>query len=306
MINISHVLFTFLSVQIENNPDVYVVYGDGYKIRFNDSLIQKYPDRFVKCGIAEQNSVSIAAGLALTGKIVYLLIDAGYLSRCIDQIKLDCAYNNANVRIIGYKSGFASGKAGYSHWNLEDISLMRCFQNMAIIAPGTPQECDFLLHHSVKHIGPMYIRLDNVYSNFNLIIDSEIQFGKMSKIMFGKHFAMFAVNNMLKYAYNICKYYLDNNIFPSLFSYHTLMPFDTQEILSIIKLRIPIITLEEHYIGGLGSIIAQILATNKQAINFLPLYINDCVFHYIGDQDYLVEKTMRLNSVTERIDAMLL
>ena len=130
----------------------------GYSVL--ESFRDEFPDRFLNTGIAEQNTIGVAAGLALTGKIVYVYSIIPFVTmRCYEQVRLDLAYNNANVKLIGIGAGLTYGSLGASHHAIEDIAIMKAIPNMTVLCPGDPIETKELVHRSYETYGPMYIRL---------------------------------------------------------------------------------------------------------------------------------------------------
>ncbi len=125
-----------------------------------EPFLTEFPDRYLNVGIAEQNAVGVAAGLALSGKIVYIYSIIPFVTmRCFEQVRLDLAYMNTNVRLVGVGAGYAYGPAGSTHHAIEDLAIMRALPNMSVVAPGDPLELKGLLEESFTHQGPMYFRL---------------------------------------------------------------------------------------------------------------------------------------------------
>lgn len=297
---------TFINTLIEQarkDERIYLITPDlGYSIL--ESFKEEFPDRFLNVGIAEQNAISVAAGLALNGKIPYVYSIIPFVtSRCFEQVKLDCAYMNTNVRIVGVGAGYSYGAAGATHHSIEDIAIMRSLPNMAIIAPGCPDEVNELVKYSAQHQGPMYIRLAK--SGEPQINNTKIEFSKISTILDGKDFAIISTSNMLEEANNIAIAYQKEGKSPILLSAHTLKPFDKEKIEEIIEQNIPIITMEEHsIIGGLASIVSEIIAQSGKGVKFLPIAILDEFSHYVGGQNFIKEK-MGLSNLKEKITEFL-
>jgi transketolase len=274
----------------------------GYSIL--EPFQQEFPDRFLNVGIAEQNAISVAAGLALNGKIPYVYSIIPFItSRCHEQVKLDCAYMNTNVRIVGVGAGYSYGAAGATHHSIEDIAIMRALPNMAIVAPGCPNEVEALVKYSTNHSGPMYIRLSK--SGEPQINKSKIEFSKISTLNDGKDFVIIATSNMLEEANNLLLEYKIEGKNPMLLSAHTLKPFDNSQIIKLIDSGMSIITMAEHsIIGGLASIVSEIIAQSGKGVRFLPIAIPDEFSHYVGGQKFIKEK-MGLSNLKEKINKFL-
>jgi transketolase len=284
---------TFVSELIEQakkDSRIWLITADmGYSVL--EPFRDMFPERFINCGIAEQNAIGIAAGLALKGKLPYVYSIASFItSRPYEQIKIDAAYMNTNIRIMGMGGGYYYGAAGATHHAIEDIALMRALPNMSVCAPSTLNESKELLKYSFKHNGPIYIRLDK---SPNFEIFTEVEFGKLSAVFAGKRgdFAIIFCGNMLENALKIAEEYKAAGKNPLLFSAHTLKPFDANKILELINENIPIITMEEHNaIGGLASAVSDIIARGGKGVKFLPLAIEDKFSHYIGGREFIKSK----------------
>ena len=262
-----------------------------------------FPNRFINAGIAEQNAVSVAAGLALNGKIPYVYSIIPFVtSRPYEQIQVDCAYMNTNVRLVGVGAGFSYGPAGATHHAINDLAIMRALPNMTVTAPGALNEVEDLIKISVHHKGPMYIRLAKTGEPR---YDYSITLGKMATVINGTDFALIAASNMLADAYQLAQQYRQEGKHPMLLSAHTLKPFDAEGLMSVIKSGMPIITLEEHnIIGGLAGATAETIAASGRGVKFLPVAVPDCFSHYVGSQRYIKGK-MGLGALKERIDNFL-
>ena len=298
---------TFIKTLIEEarkDERIYLITPDlGYSIL--EPFQEEFPDRFLNVGIAEQNAIGVAAGLAMNGKIPYVYSIIPFItSRCYEQVKIDCAYMNNNVRVVGVGAGFSYGPAGATHHSIEDIAIMRALPNMAVIAPGCPNEIETLLKYSVNHKGPMYIRLAK--SGEPKINNTNIEFGKISTIKEGSDLAVISTSNMLEDANELISNLSLKGIKASLLSAHTIKPFDTQTIFALIDKGIPIVTMEEHnIIGGLASSVSEAIAIRGKSVKFLPIAIQDEFSHYVGSQCFIKEK-MGLSACASKIEVFLL
>ena len=257
-----------------------------------ESFMKEFPDRYYNTGIAEQNTMGIAAGLAATGKIVFVYSIIPFVTmRCFEQVRLDLAYNEMNVKIVGIGSGFTYGPLGSSHHAIEDISIMRSIPNMTVLCPGDPVETRELVLRSYEHVGPIYIRLGkngepNIHQNKPLI-----QIGKSIEISTGNDLAIITTGNMLETGKRWVDEWKNEGKNARLISMPSIKPFDKKIIYDIIDMQIPIISLEEHsIIGGLGSSISEIIAEYGKPVKFFRLGINDHFSHIVGDQNFLRKK----------------
>ena len=262
----------------------------GYSVF--ESFQKQFPDRFLNTGIAEQNTIGIAAGLAMSGKIVYVYSIIPFVTmRCFEQVRLDLAYNNTNVKLVGVGAGFTYGPFGVSHHSIEDISIMRSLPNMKVLCPGDPIETNSLVKASHANFGPMYIRLGKNGEQCINKYDATIILGKASIISEGKDSALITTSTMLQIGKQWIDEWKEEGFDVSLISMHTIKPLDKGIIEKLITEEIPIITLEEHnIIGGLGSAVAEVIADRGKAVKFKRIAIPDKYSHYVGNQEFQRQK----------------
>lgn len=272
-----------------NDEKICIVTPDmGYGIL--DIFEKEFPERFFNVGIAEQNAVSVAAGLALAGMKPYVYSIIPFVTmRCFEQIRVDVAYMNTNVKLIGVGAGFEYGSAGYTHHGVEDISVMRCLPNMIVCGPGDLNEMEQITRQSVTINSPIYIRIGR--HNRGIFNNQPIKIGKANILQKGKGVAIIATSNMLPDAFDFSKKLQKKNIEPFIISMHTVKPLDTEVLQLISQECNHIYTLEEHTIvGGLGSAVAEFLSEQGKAIKLTRIGIPDVFSHYVGNQNYLKNK----------------
>lgn len=270
-----------------------------------EPFIEKFPNRCLNVGIAEQNAIGIASGLALNGKIPYVYSIIPFaVSRPYEQIKVDVAYMNANVRIVGVGAGFSYGPSGASHHALDDIAIMRTLPNMAVCCPGCLNETEDLVRYSVKHQGPMYLRLGK---GGEPRYDNQVEFGKLSTVIDGTDFAIIATSNMLERGYALTEQYHKEGKKPLLLSAHTIKPLDSLKINELVNAGMPIVTMEEHnIIGGLASAVSEVIAVSGKGAKFLPIGVRDVFSHFVGDRNFIAAETgIGTEQCKQRIDAFL-
>ncbi len=264
-----------------------------------EGFAEKFPDRFLNVGIAEQNAVGIAAGLALSGKIPYVYTMAPFAcERTFEQVKIDAAYMNSNVRIVGIGAGFSYGPAGATHHAIEDIAIMRSLPNMAVVAPGDLSETKALVRYSVVHSGPMYIRLGK---NGEPEYEHDVEFGKISEVIKGGSCAVISTSTMLEDCYDACLELKSEGIDAMCLSAHTLKPFDEERIVDLVSRGIPIVTVEEHnVIGGLYSAVSETAVRTGRGVRILPIAVPDAFSHFVGSQKH-IRSRMGLGCLSVRI-----
>jgi len=271
----------------KKDDTVFLITPDmGYSVleKFRD----EFPNQFLNSGIAEQNTISVAAGLASSGYTVFVYSIIPFVTmRCFEQVRLDLAYNNTNVKLVGIGAGLTYGSLGASHHAIEDIAIMRSIPNMTVLCPGDPIETRELVKRSYEKNGPVYIRLGkNGEANIH-DANTRIEIGKSIEITQGTDFALITTSNTLELGKQWTDEWKNENLSVSLISMPSIKPFDNSKINELLSKQIPIMTLEEHnLIGGLGSAVAEIIATSGKSIPFKRIGIPDVFSHSVGSHNY--------------------
>jgi len=262
----------------------------GYSVL--EQFREEFPDRFLNTGIAEQNAIGVAAGLALSGKIVYVYSIIPFVTmRCFEQVRLDLAYNNANVKLVGIGAGMTYGPFGASHHSIEDIAIMRSIPNMTVLCPGDPIETEQLTRQSYEIKSPVYIRLGKNGEPKIHSEETKIKLGHATQVTEGNDLILITTSNMLEKGKKWVDEWKEEGISVRLISMHTIKPFDVQTVKELIDYNIPIITLEEHnIIGGLGSAVAEVIAESGKAVSFKRIGVPDKYSHYVGSHEFQREK----------------
>jgi len=284
---------TFVHCLLERAKDddrIFVITPDmGYSVF--ERFAMEHPEKFLNVGIAEQNAIGVAAGLALSGKIVYVYSIIPFVTmRCFEQVRIDVAYMNTNVRLVGVGAGLTYGPAGASHHAIEDIAIMKALPNMSVCCPGDPIEVRELIQRSFSHQGPIYFRLGKTGEPKIHSDDTHIEIGKAIWITQGNEFALISTSNMLQQAKKWVYELNNQGKSVALISMPTIKPLDVSSIQQLIEQGISIITLEEHNtIGGLGSSVAEVIAASNKCIKFRKIAIEDKYCHSIGRHSFLRE-----------------
>ncbi len=254
---------------------------------------KKYPKRFFEMGIAEANMISAAAGLASCNKIPFVSTFAVFATgRVYDQIRMDIAYSNSNVKIFATHGGISVGKDGVSHQMIEDIALMRVLPNMTVVAPSDAAQTGKIVHLMAENIGPMYARIGRadtpqIYEKNDL---KDIKIGKGITVEDGSDISFITCGTMVEPALDARKTLLKQNIKARIIDMHTIKPLDEKLVINCAKQTNAIITAEEHsIIGGLGAAIAELLAEKNVSTKFLRMGVKD-TFCESGDPEDLLEK----------------
>lgn len=251
---------------------------------------EKCPDQFTNAGIAEQNMTSVAAGMALTGKNVFTYSIGNFPTlRCIEQIRNDCAYHNANVKIVCIGGGFVYGSLGMSHQATEDLAILRALPNVVVLAPADLIEAEECTKALAKYKGAAYLRLGR--GGEKRIHDKieNFQIGKAIKVCDGAKIAIFSTGAIFEEV-TVAKDVLKaKGINPAVYTFPTVKPIDKEIIEQIAKDFDLIVTCEEqNVIGGFGSAVAEVMTEMKQrnAI-LLRVGLNDEYSVRVGNQKYL-------------------
>lgn len=284
---------TFIKTLIslaEQDERIFVITPDlGFSVL--EEFEQKFPNRFLNVGIAESNAISIAAGLALSGKIVYVYSIMPFVTmRPYEQIRVDVAYMNTNVRLVGVGAGLTYGPAGATHHSIEDLAIMRVLPNMTVLAPSDPLEVEKLLQETVTHSGPIYFRLAKKGEPILTPPENIIQVGVANPIFESdmSDISILFTSNASDLAIEVAQKLREKKCVANLYSMHSIKPFDYATLNTILESGKPIFTIEEHsLIGGLGSVVAEYIAESKYAPVFKRFGLPDQYSHYVGDQNYI-------------------
>jgi transketolase len=271
----------------KKDKNVLLVTGDlGFGVL--NEFWKQLPKQIINVGIAEQNMIGFASGLAKSGKIVYVYSIANFPSlRPFEQIRNDVAYHNLNVKIISIGAGFSYGSLGITHHATEDIGVMRSLPNLSIYSPSNDSDTVFIANQSYNIKGPAYIRLGRSGENKNTLNLSSIEKDLPTFKRFGSKFAIFSYGEITQDVLLVVKKLLDINLFIDVFIFHTLKPFNTIFINEILPNYKSVFVIEEHSIyGGLSSIIKDNIS-KFPSINFYSFGIEDKFTSEVGDQQYL-------------------
>lgn len=247
--------------EARRNEKIFLLVGDlGYHVI--EPFAEEFPDRFLNVGIAEQNMAGIAAGLAMTGYNVYFYSIGNFPTiRCLEQIRNDIAYHQANVKVVSVGAGYAYGSLGATHQATEEIGALRVLPNMIVATPGDPLEARAITKISASYDGPMYIRLGKAGEKTVHSEDSiDLKIGDICSIITreGNQTAVFACGNILDAALHQIN---EENLNYDLYSVPFVKPINKEQLINIVKTHpAGLITIEEHQKScGMGSAIVEIL-----------------------------------------------
>lgn len=272
----------------QNNKNIEIVTGDlGFGVL--KPFWEEHPDQIINAGIAEQNLTSVAAGMALEGKTVFTYSIGNFPTlRCLEQIRNDCAYHNANVKIVCVGGGFVYGSLGMSHHATEDIAVMRSLPGVTVICPGDLTEAAATARAVAEYPGTCYIRLGRGGEKRIHKDLPNFEIGKAIKVKEGKKVAIFSTGGIFEEVDEACKIAEQHGVTPTVYTFPTVKPIDTEVILKIAETHDLIITCEEHNLcGGFGSAVAEVLVQMPTHARLVRIGLNDLYCTAVGDQKYL-------------------
>ena len=276
-----------------DNKDVVLITGDlGFGL-FED-FSEKFPSQFVNIGIAEQNMIGVAAGLALEGKIVFVYSIGNFPTfRCLEQIRNDACYHDLNINIICIGAGFSYGALGMSHHATEDIAIMRSLPGTIVVSPSTKSEAYFSTIELSKRNGVGYLRLDKSNASKSKELKDKIEIGKGNILKDGSDYTIIVCGGIAEEALSAADDLDKDNISCKVVSIHTIKPIDNVLIQDCVENSKGIISVEEGNItGGLGSAILEACLKNgKFPLKMKTLGINDEYVSIVGSQEYLRDST---------------
>ncbi|MBU1713506.1 MAG: transketolase family protein [Proteobacteria bacterium] len=240
----------------------------------------RFPDRFFNVGIAEQNLFGIAAGLAKSGLIPFVSTMAAFSAmRAAEQVRTDICYQNLNCKIIATHAGTSFGAAGTTHHCTEDIAIMRSFANMTVIVPADGIETANAVTASVEYPGPVYIRIGRGFEpRFYESENYGFEIGKAIEVADGTDITLICCGITVLQAAEAAKFLKENDgLSVRVLNMHTIKPLDEASVLKAVEETRRIITFEDHNVhGGLGSAVADVIASSGKGCAFAKVGIPDC------------------------------
>lgn len=270
--------------------DLVVLDADLSKSTKTNIFAKAYPERFFNAGIAEQNMMGIAAGLAAAGKIPFASTFAMFAAgRAYEQIRNSICYPKLNVKIAATHAGITVGEDGATHQAIEDISLMRSIPNMTVIVPADATETYQAVKFAAKYQGPVYLRLGRMPVQDLFGSDYTFQHGKAVQLQDGKDATLIATGIMTAIAQQAAEKLKAEGYSVRVLNIHTIKPIDREAVIKAAEQTGAIVACEEHsIIGGLGSAVAEVLL-EERPVPIVRLGIQD-VFGESGTPDKLIDK----------------
>ena len=288
----------------KENKNIELITGDlGFGVL--KPFWEQCPDQFTNAGIAEQNMTTVAAGMALEGKTVFTYSIGNFPTlRCLEQIRNDCAYHNANVKIVCVGGGFVYGSLGMSHQATEDLAILRALPDVVVMAPADLVEAEECTRALVKYPGTAYLRLGRGgEKRIHDKIDN-FQIGKAIKVHDGEKVAIFSTGAIFEEVTVAHEELKEKGFKPAVYTFPTVKPIDKETVEKVARGYDLVVTCEEHNIvGGFGSAVAEVMAEikDKKAV-LMRIGLNDEYSVRVGNQKYLRQKyNIDAKSIVERI-----
>ena len=280
---------------IKEFPNIVVLSSDMSSPAGLDRFKSIHNNNFYNVGIAEQNLIGIASGMASEGKIPIVTAQAAFASmRSYEQVRQYLGYMKSNVIVVGISSGFALTFFGNTHYAIEDISLMRSIPNMTIVSPSDAGQAVKILFETIKLNKPVYFRITGGL-NTPIIYkeDFKLEIGTAIKLRDGKDIAIFATGSMVYQVILAAEILNNKGISISIFDVHTIKPLDCNAVLQSIDHKL-IVSVEEHnIIGGLGTAISEVLSSKGNMPKLVRLGVRDR-FSKPGDYNFLLSQNRLL------------
>lgn len=292
MLSTRNAFGTFLTELAADYPELFAITADFTKSTGLSKFKEQYPDQFLTAGIAEQNMISLASGLASEGKNVFACSFASFVAtRCYEQVKINLGYMQHNIKLVGIASGLGVSHQGNTHFGLDDVSLMRAIPNMTIVVPSDCTEVAKATMALAEMKGPAYLRL--VGEGFIPIVnpdDYEFTIGKGIVKKEGSDVLLIANGTMVNQSLKVAEDLEKEGISAGVVNMHTVKPLDTELLNQLVPGKKLVVTVEEGQInGGLGSAVAEHLAAMGDTPKMIRLGVQD-VFPHAGSYTYLLQQ----------------
>lgn len=246
------------------NERIAVVVNDSVGSSKLDAFREEFPTRTINVGIAEQDMVGVGAGLANGGYIPFVSAAGSFLAtRAFEQIKVDAAYSQYNVKLIAQSPGVAYGDLGPTHHSVEDLTLMRALPGLTVVAPVDPRETEQVIRWAAEAEGPTYIRISRMPVPAIYPEDYEFQLGKAVTLREGSDVTLIATGTVVSRALDAAKLLEDEGIFARVISMPTIKPIDREAVVSAARDTKGLVTVEEGLVTGLGGAVAEVVVSES-------------------------------------------
>ncbi|NQV02088.1 MAG: transketolase family protein, partial [Bacteroidia bacterium] len=247
----------------QRHPEVIAIGADITSSVGIDYFARRFPDQFISLGIAEQNCIGVAAGLALEGKIpVFSTYGVFAALRTTDQIRVSVCYNNLHVVIGGAHAGLSVGPDGATHQALEDLAVMRVLPNMTVLSPCDATQAKIAIQHAIHQVkGPVYLRYGRAAMPDFTSENQVFEVGKAQQLLSGNDVTIIATGHLVWEALQAAYMLKEEKISARVINMHTIKPVDKEILIKAARETGAVVTAEEHQVnGGLGGAVAEVLA----------------------------------------------
>jgi len=257
-----------------------------------EGIKEKFKKQYVNMGVSEQNMLGVAAGMALTGKQVFLYSIIPFIVfRPFEQLRNDVCFQNVPVRLVGVGAGFSYSDAGFTHHAIEDYGLLNSLPNLTILSPADPLEVSEQMKHLYEIKGPAYIRLSRNGEPVLHNNHKDLRIGKALEILHGDDILFLATGTILGIAIKTAKLLEKDGYSVSILNYHTIKPFDEESLIKNLENKVLVATFEEHLIKtGLYSMVAQTLISNQVSLKVLSFGISEPYNELSGTREYMLSR----------------
>ena len=297
---------TVMDLYASEFDKVFVMSGDLQSSSGLDRFVNNHPDKYKSAGIAEQNMVGIASGLAANGVVPFVTSFSPFITgRCYDQIRMHCGYMHNNVKLVGLAAGIGVGIQGNSHYGLDDVALMRAIPGLVIVEPADCTEVAKAVKAIYEFDGPVYLRLvGEAGAPIVNKADYEFEIGKSITMREGEDITIIASGTMVYQSLQAAKTLSDKGIECKVVNMHTIKPLD-KKALDAIKSKNVFVIQEANVIGGLGSAVTEYMAGKKNCPQITIMGIND-EFPHAGSYKWMLAQTgLDAEHIAEKIQAKL-
>ena len=277
--------------KIMENENAFLLTGDlGFSVF--ERIRERFPKQYLNMGVAEQNMLGVASGMALSGKDVFVYSIIPFIVyRPFEQLRNDICYQNAPVRLVGVGAGFSYADAGFTHHAIEDYGILNSLPNLTILSPADPLEVSEQMKqlHSIKT--PSYMRLSRNGEPVLHDRHKNLKIGKALEIASGDDVLLIATGSILGKAIRVSNLLENDGYSVEILNYHTIKPFDSQTLIKCSREKKLLVTIEEHLTSsGLYSIVIQSLVTHSINIKTLQFGINEPYVSKSGSRDYMLSQ----------------
>lgn len=277
----------------KTNPNIYMLTADLCFFSGLDRFKREYPDRLFNLGIAEQNMIGVAAGLAKEGFVPFANTYASFCtSRCADQVRVNMSYMKLPIKLIGLTAGYGAGILGATHMGIEDVAFMRALPNITVISPADCTEIIKAMQATAETDNPTYIRLTGPI-NTPIVYreDYNFEIGRAMLLREGEDVCIISAGSVVSRAIKAAEQLEEVGIGCSVINMHTIKPLDTDALISASEKHRLLVVVEEHsVIGGLYGAVAEFFCKEQGHPPIVPVGIND-FFAHAGSYEYQLEES---------------